>query len=477
MLHMVQMKIEVVPIIILLVYLAGMLSIGFLSNKFLIKDSNDYLLGGRRMGLLFVAASLSANNVGGGSTTGVAAKAFNGWGISAGWYVLAASVAMIPLAYFAPKIRKAMAYTIPEVIGRRFGNGVGTISAVLNILSLFCLTASQILAAGSVVSSLTGLNLRLCIVLATALVLFYTSMGGLIADSIADLFQWIIIFGGLLISLPFIVQGAGGWEAVTSALPAEEMDFTKVGWFTIISLILNYFCTFLSGPEIVSRFASSEDETTARKAAWLSALMMALMAFIPAVIGLVALAENPNLDGGAGTSALMFATKSYAPPIITGLIAAAIVAATMSSSDSNLLCSSTIFVKDIYQKYINPNITDHQTLIMTRACNIVIGVCAMIIAMLNISIVTLNLFAFALRSAGPFAAYGLGLAMPNATKNSGIVSVLVGSIAAVVWQVLGEPFGILAIVFGAVLGCISFVITTMIERAMGKPPAPPAFIE
>lgn len=474
---MVQMKIEVVPIIILLVYLAGMLSIGFLSNKFLIKDSNDYLLGGRRMGLLFVAASLSANNVGGGSTTGVAAKAFNGWGISAGWYVLAASVAMIPLAYFAPKIRKAMAYTIPEVIGRRFGNGVGTISAVLNILSLFCLTASQILAAGSVVSSLTGLNLRLCIVLATALVLFYTSMGGLIADSIADLFQWIIIFGGLLISLPFIVQGAGGWEAVTSALPAEEMDFTKVGWFTIISLILNYFCTFLSGPEIVSRFASSEDETTARKAAWLSALMMALMAFIPAVIGLVALAENPNLDGGTGTSALMFATKSYAPPIITGLIAAAIVAATMSSSDSNLLCSSTIFVKDIYQKYINPNITDHQTLIMTRACNIVIGVCAMIIAMLNISIVTLNLFAFALRSAGPFAAYGLGLAMPNATKNSGIVSVLVGSIAAVVWQVLGEPFGILAIVFGAVLGCISFVITTMIERAMGKPPAPPAFVE
>lgn len=473
----VQMKFELLPIIILLVYLVGMLLIGFLSNKFLIKDSNDYLIGGRRMGLLFVAASLSANNVGGGSTTGVAAKAFNGWGLSAGWYVLAASVAMIPLAYFAPKIRKAMAYTIPEVISRRFGNEVGTISAVLNILSLFCLTASQILAAGSVVSALTGLNLKLCIVLATALVLFYTSMGGLIADSIADLFQWIIIFGGLLISLPFIVKGAGGWEAVTSALPAGELDATKVGWFTIISLILNYFCTFLSGPEIVSRFASSEDEATARKAAWLSALMMALMAFIPAVIGLVALAENPNLDGGAGTSALMFATKSYAPPVITGLIAAAIVAATMSSSDSNLLCSSTIFVKDIYQKYKNPNLTDRQTLIMTRTCNIMIGICAMLIAMMNISIVTLNLFAFAMRSAGPFAAYGLGLAMPNATKNSGIVSVIVGSVAAVVWQVLGEPFGILAIVFGAVLGCISFILTTVIERKMGKPPAPPAFVE
>ena len=474
---MVQMQIEVLPMVILIVYLIGMLSIGFLSNKFMIKNSNDYLLGGRPIGLLFVAASLSANNVGGGSTTGVATRAFSGWGLSAGWYVLAASVAMIPLAYFAPKMRKAMAYTIPEVITRRFGSGVGTISAVLNIVSLFCLTASQILAAGSVVSSLTSLDIRICVVLATALVLFYTSMGGLIADSIADLFQWVIIFGGLLISLPFIIQGAGGWEAVTTKLPAEELDFTKVGWFTIISLILNYFCTFLSGPEIVSRFASSEDEGTARKAAWLSALMMALMAFIPALIGLVALAENPGLDGGAGTTALMFATKSYPPPVITGLVSAAIIAATMSSSDSNLLCSSTIFVKDIYQRYFNPNITDRQTLIMTRVCNIVIGLCAMLIAMLNISIVTLNLFAFALRSAGPFAAYGLGLAMPDATKNAGIVSVVVGSVAAVVWQILGEPFGILAIVFGAVLGCISFVLTTKIERAMGKPAAPPAFLD
>ncbi|MEG2700774.1 MAG: sodium:solute symporter family protein, partial [Hungatella sp.] len=163
----IQMELQIGPLLILVVYIAGMLLIGFLTNKFAIKNSNDYLLGGRRMGLLFVAASLSANNVGGGSTTGVAAKAFSGWGLSAGWYVLAASIAMIPLAYFAPKIRKAMAYTIPEVISRRFGNGVGTISAVLNIVSLFCLTASQVLAAGSVVSALTGFNLRYCVMIGT----------------------------------------------------------------------------------------------------------------------------------------------------------------------------------------------------------------------------------------------------------------------------------------------------------------------
>lgn len=72
----VQMKFELLPIIILLVYLVGMLLIGFLSNKFLIKDSNDYLIGGRRMGLLFVAASLSANNVGGRKYNRSCSKSF-----------------------------------------------------------------------------------------------------------------------------------------------------------------------------------------------------------------------------------------------------------------------------------------------------------------------------------------------------------------------------------------------------------------
>lgn len=472
-----MMKVETLPLIILICYILGMLLIGFLSNKFMVKSSSDYLLAGRRMGLIFVAASLSANNVGGGSTTGVAAKAFNGWGIAASWYVFAAAVAMIPLSYFAPKIRKAMAYTIPEVISRRFGDGVGTLSAILNILSLFCLTSSQILAAGSVVSSLLGLDLKFCLIVATTLILLYTVMGGLIADSIADLFQWCIIFFGLLISLPFIIKGSGGWESVVNNLDPSDLDFFKIGWLQIISLILNYFITFLSGPEIVSRFASAEDESTARKAALLSAIMMSLMALIPAIIGLVAKSHDSTLDGGAGTSALMFATKSYAPPVITGLVAAAIVAATMSSGDSNLLCASTIFVKDIYQKYINPNLTDRQVLVMSRSCNVIIGICAMMVSMLSIPIVTLNLFAFALRSAGPFAAYALGLAMPNATRNAGLASVLVGSVAAVVWQINNNPFGILAIVFGAVLGSIAFVLTTWIERSMGKPAAPSAYTE
>jgi SSS family solute:Na+ symporter len=460
-------NIQVVPLVIVLAYLAGLLVIGYLCKRFFIKTSTDFLLAGRRLGVFFVAASLAANNVGGGSTTGVASRAFAGWGLSAGWYVLAASIGVIPLAYFAPKIRRTLAHTIPEVIRTRFGHVAGTSTAVLNIVSLFCLTASQILASGTVVATLVGIPLNVAILISGVIILCYTVLGGLMADAISDLIQWFIIFFGLLITMFFVVRGAGGFEALAEKLPAKAISFTGVGAVTIISLMINYFCTFLSGPEMISRFYSAKDEKAARDAAWLSAIFMGLLAFIPAVIGLVALAINPGLDDGKGTSALMWATTNYAPQVIVGLVAASIISATMSSADSNLLCASTMFVKDIYQQYIDPTVDDKKLIFITRASNVVVGVVSLFVALFRINLVTLNLFAFALRSSGPFAAYGLGLIWKDATKHSGLVSIICGSVAAVAWQIAKEPFGILAIVFGCTLGALSFFVTVFIEKGLG----------
>ena len=128
------MEIQTGALVIVLAYMVGMMVVGYVVGKINIKGSADYLVAGRRMGLFMVAFSLSANNIGGGCTTGLAQKAFGAWGISAIWYVLAASLAMIPLAYFAPKIRKTMAVTIPEVVGRRFGKLSSNFTAVLSVL-------------------------------------------------------------------------------------------------------------------------------------------------------------------------------------------------------------------------------------------------------------------------------------------------------------------------------------------------------
>ncbi len=476
------MELQILPLVIVLAYLVGMLLVGFIVGKLKIKNSSDYMVAGRRMGLFMVAFSLSANNVGGGSTTGLAAKAFGSWGMSAVWYVLAASIAMIPLAFFAPKIRKTMAVTIPEVVQRRFGKSASTFSAVLNILALFCLTSSQIAASGSVVSTLTGIPLNVCLLIAGLVVVLYTTLGGMIADQISDLVQFIIIFVGLAIATPFVLNGAGGWNAIAEKLPPVQLDFTKIGWVVIIGYIFNYFCTFLSGPEMVSRFETAKDEKTAKGASLLSAVLMAAMSIFPTLLGLAALSLQDSIPGLAenGSNAMMAVTSVYAPPIITGLISAAIISATMSSADSNLLCMSTMFIKDIYLNLIRKKpMDDRKVITLTRVCNVVACLIAMCISFLGISLVTMNTFAFAIRCAGPFAAYGLGLVVPRATKNSGIISIVTGTIGVIVWQILsGGDFylGILPVVFGCGVGVITFFLVNLIEWKRGVAPAPSAYL-
>lgn len=462
-------------------YLVGMLVIGFVVGKIKIKTSHDYMLAGRRMGLFMVAFSLSANNIGGGSTTGLADKAFGSWGMSAIWYVLAASVAMIPLAYFAPKIRKTLAVTIPEVVGRRFGKGSSVFSAVLNILALFCLTSSQVAASGSVVATLTGIPMNVCLIVAGIIIIVYTTLGGMIADQISDLVQFIIILFGLAIATPIVIHGCGGWEVISSKLPGEQLDPTKIGWVVIIGYIFNYFCTFLSGPEMISRFESAKDEKTAFRASLLSGVLMAAMSIFPTLLGLAALAMKDVIPDITGATAMMSVTEHFAPTIITGVVSAAIISATMSSADSNLLCMSTMFMNDILIHYSEKfrSLNDKQVIFWTRAWNVIFCVVAMFISLLQINIVTMNTFAFAIRCAGPFAAYGLGMVVPRATKHSGQISIITGTIGVIFWQMLsGGDFylGILPVVFGCAVGTLTFFIVNAIEWKMGVEAAPSAFL-
>ena len=474
------MVVNIQALIIVVAYLVGMLVIGFVVGKLKIKDADDYMLAGRRMGLFMVAFSLSANNIGGGCTTGLAGKAFGSWGLSAIWYVLACSVAMIPLAYFAPKIRKTMAVTIPEVVGRRFGKFSSSFSAILNIIALFCLTSSQVAASGSVVSVLTGIDTRLCMIIAGIVIIAYTTFGGMIADQVSDLVQFIIILAGLAIATPIVIKGCGGWDAIAAKLPGEKLDFTSIGWVTIIGYIFNYFCTFLSGPEMVSRFESAKDEKTAVRASFLSAVLMAAMAIFPTLLGLAAYALQDSLPGVTGSNAMMAVTEAYAPGIITGIISAAIISATMSSADSNLLCMSTMIINDLYKPFSKKTLEGMQEVKVVRMCNVICCAVAMLISLLGINIVTMNTFAFAIRCAGPFAAYGLGMVVPKATKHSGQISIITGTVGVVFWQILsGGNFylGVLPVVFGCAVGTVTFFIVNAVEWKKGIGSAPSAFIE
>jgi SSS family solute:Na+ symporter len=263
-------------------------------------------------------------------------------------------------------------------------------------------------------------------------------------------------------------------QSIAAKAP-EKLGLGLVGWKTILGLILMYFMTFSTGQEAVQRYFAARNIKAARLGSFLCSILMAIYGFIPAIIGMVALANFDNIDPN---QAMPMAAMTFAPWLIAGLVMASVVAATMSSASGDLIGSCTLFTKDLYQKYVNKNATDRQIVIVSKLVILVMGLASLWIALdESIGIIPLLVFGFTMRSAGPFAAFLFGFIYKNATKNAGLAAIVCGSIAAFTWQYLKEPFGIMSLVFGSIISTIAFFTVSKIERALNVPPAPPAISE
>ncbi|MFB2862289.1 sodium:solute symporter [Aeromonas sp. MdU4] len=456
---------------IIVIYMGVMILIGATVSRRKVKNSKDFLLAGRSLGPWMMAGTLAATEIGGGSTLGVAAKAYGEWGLSAGWYVVCAGIGVFSVSFIAPRLRAAMATTVPEILRRRYGRPTHIISSALSIGALFLATAAQITACASVIQVATGLDAATTVIMVACVVTAYTMLGGLMAIAFTDIVHILVITVGMAIALPVIVHNAGGWDFIVESLPAQQMSMTNIGWSNIIGLTLLYFMTFSTGQEAVQRYFAAKDSRTARKGSFMCALLMACYGFIPAMIGLVALAHFPGIEPN---TAMPTAAQAFAPTLLAGLVMAGVVAATMSSASGNMIAVGTMVMQDVYLTYVNPNAPDQAKLRLSKVVIVCLGVCGMAIALGGFSIIGLMISAFTLRSAGPFAAFVIGLFYRNATVNGGLWSIVIGSVAGMGWQLAGEPYGVMSIIFGAGLSVLSFFTISIIERRLGRPAAPPA---
>ncbi|AZU64474.1 sodium:solute symporter family transporter [Neobacillus mesonae] len=456
---------------IIIVYMAAMIGIG-LYAKTKIKDSNDYHLAGRRLGPIMLAGTLAATEIGGGSSVGVASKAYGDWGLSAGWYVVSAGIGILLVSFVAPYMRKAMATTVPEIIGRRYGKSSYAISSFLSFIASIALAAVQITATASIVHVLTGFNLTWAILIAGLGVVFYTYLGGMWSVTLTDFVQFFIIVFGFAIAVPFALHSAGGVDTVISNLPKEQLGFTKIGWGTIIGLTIMYFMTFSTGQEAVRRYYSAKDQKVAVTGSLLCGLLMTLYAFIPAVLGLIALSAFPAINAN---DALATVSVELLPPLISGLLLSGVISATLSSASGNLLAVASVFVKDIHGVVLKKSVDPNKELKLSKLIVVLSGLGAIGISLFSQQIIPLLVFAFTLRSTGPFAAYLLGLLWDKVTPKAGLYSIVIGTIVGLGWQLAKEPFGIMAVIAGCVASLATFLIVNKIELSKGVPAAPSAY--
>ncbi|MDR1487991.1 MAG: hypothetical protein LBT62_08400, partial [Deltaproteobacteria bacterium] len=214
---------------IIIGYMAVMIGIALFVSLRKVKSSEDFHLAGRSLGPLMMAGTLAAAEIGGGSTIGVASKAYDSWGLSAGWYVVCAGIGIFLVSFVAPFLRRSMATTVPEILARRYGTPSHVITTFLSFATLFVATAAQIKATSSIVQTVSGSSFVTTTILVTLVVTAYTMMGGLVSVAFTDIVHIIFITVGMAIAMPIILSGAGGWETVSANIAAkapEKLGFT-----------------------------------------------------------------------------------------------------------------------------------------------------------------------------------------------------------------------------------------------------------
>ena len=459
------------PVVISIVaaYLGVMLVIGWYASK-KIKKSEDFLVAGRRLGPVMMAGTLAATEVGGGSSMGVAEKAYGEWGMSAAWYVFAMTVTFLILAFVAPRLRAALVKTVPEFFTRRYGGSSGMLTAVIMILPLVGLTAIQMIASAVVLSVMTGLDYQYAAVLVCLVVTVYSVLGGLWSVTLTDVVQWCLIVVGLMVAVPFALSAAGGWERVVASVPSAKLSMTEgMGTDTIVSLIIMYIASFAVGQEAVQRYYAAKDGRAAKLGSLYAGLVYLVFACVPALLGVIAfsMVQQGVLDAtlieAHGTRyVLPVLAASVMPSWLVGIVFAALISATMSSADSDLLAAGSIFSNDIYARTVRRNATDRELLLVTRLTMVAVAVLALCVALTNTkNMIAILMFSFTLRAGGSFFPYVLGHYWKRASLPAALSSIILGSATVIlIEQEVISCFGLDAIIPGLAVSLAAFVAAT-----------------
>jgi sodium/proline symporter len=371
-------------------------------------------------------------------------------------------------------IHSGDAITIPEFFTNRFKDSSRVISlvSVIFILIFFTVyTASGFKACADLFSSVFGLSYIQALLLGAAVVLAYTILGGYLAVCSTDFVQGSLMFVALLITAVIGIASLGG---VNSAVASVGADFINpfhnnpdqpFGMMSIISA-LGWGLGYFGMPHILVRFMglrSNKDVKVSRRIAMVWVVAAFIGALLVGALGRAYLATP--LAAGAQETVFIATLMQMYTPFIAGIFLCGILAAAMSTADSQLLVAASAFSRDIYAGFLNKKATEKQTLLMSRTTVLVIAAIAIFIASdSNSSIFGMVSYAWA----GFGATFGplilLSLFWRGITRNGALSGLVAGGITVIVWKQLhGGIFDLYEIIPGFAVCLVLAVVVSLLD--------------
>lgn len=484
------------------IYLLGMVAIGLYCAK---KNENegDFYLGGRKLGPLVTAMSAEASDMSSWLLMGLPGVAYLSGLADPGWTAIGLAVGTyLNWLFVAKRIRVYThvtdSITLPEFFSNRFRddkNILRFIAAAVIIIFFIPYTASGFAACGKLFNTMFGVDYHMAMIISAVVIVAYTATGGFLAASTTDLIQSIVMTIALFVVVIFGISVAGGLDVVMEnarALPGylslsesysvAENASQPFGFLTGASSFV-WAVGYFGMPHVLLRFMAIEDQNKLKTSRRIATVWVVISMAVAVFIGIVGYSMTkvgaiPVLEGSASETiiveiASLLSKNGTIYTILAGLIVAGILAATMSTADSQLLAASSSASRDILQGFFKVKMSDKASMTSARVTVLIIALIGMFIAKdPNSSVFGIVSFAWA----GFGAAFGpvvlSALFWKRSNKQGALAGMIVGGVTVFVWKYLVRPMGgawnIYELLPAFILAFIAIIVVSLATAAPEK---------
>lgn len=491
-------------ILAIAVYLIVMVGIGVYFSRAGSSSSNDFYLGGRRLGPIVTAMSAEASDMSSYLLMGLPGLAYLCGVAEVGWTVIGLAVGTyLNWLIVAKRLRRYSAatgaITIPDFFSRRYGDSrhiLACIAAVIILIFFIPYTASGFKAVGTLFNSLLGVDYHAAMIVGALVIIGYTVLGGFLAVSTTDLIQSVVMSIALVIIIFYGVGQAGGWDAVMEnarALPGY-LNLTQgydpasgqagtYGFLSIVSTLawgLGYF----GMPHILLRFMAIEDEEKLKVSRRIASVWVVISMLVAILIGIVGYGVSvagkiPFLETSADSETVVIVLSNLMSgsgillALVAGVILAGILAATMSTADSQLLTAASSVSQNLLEEFLGIKMSKKASMLAARSTVVAIAIIGVALAWdPNSSVFRVVSFAWA----GFGGAFGpvmlFALFWKRSNKWGALAGMVAGGVMVFVWKYLIAPLGgvwaIYELLPAFLVGCAAIVAVSL---ATEKPSA------
>jgi len=456
---------------IIFVYMALMVAIGIYAH-YRQKNIEDYYVAGRRLGPFSIACLWLASWVGGASIIGSSARAHE-IGVSAIWYVLSLAIGCLLFGLFAAariqKLGDAHSHlTYPDFIEQSYDSRTRIIATITTSAAMIAYAAGQMVAIGSILHVLLGWDYSQALLLASAIVISYTAIGGYLAVTYTDWAQFVLLFFGIIcIGMPIAISEAGSYAELQRVLPASHFDIGAWGWSKIIALVFSIVLSFFVAMDSFTRCFAARDATASRRGVLLAVIFILPIAVASTWLGLASAALFPAVE--SSNDILTTFVLELFPTGLKGLMLVGIIAAVMSSADICILTASANLTRDVYQRYINPGVSQKSMLRLSMWASVAVGLLATLMAWKMQDIIAVLMLGFTINSAALFVPTMAAMTLKRSDPGAAFWSISLSLITVILWELAaGYGFeGIFAIESlwpGLTVSALTFLIMHVVKR-------------